>query len=75
MTRKDYELIAWTIKTTMISPEARAEAAHAFAVTLRSTNARFDVDRFLSACIWKRSEKWFIGHDKDWYYTDKIVEI
>lgn len=55
MSKKDYELIAKTIRefynmqdinhTSDVEP-----LAHYFAVALADTNERFDVDRFLKAC-------------------------
>lgn len=48
MTRKDFELIASTIRT--LTPAAHAEAAQAFADKLAGTNAGFNRDRFLRAC-------------------------
>lgn len=54
MTRKDFQLIAATIKDMpTFAPSlrtAQASAARAFADTLASTNAHFDRARFLSAC-------------------------
>ena len=46
MSRKDFELIATTIK----SLPNRDQNAVAFADALRSTNPLFDRDRFLRAC-------------------------
>jgi hypothetical protein len=49
MTRKDFELIAYVIRYTNISAEARATIAKDMAVNLRGTNPRFDADRFIAA--------------------------
>ena len=50
MTRKDFELIARTIKT--LGPEVRELTAKEFADALEkhSGNANFDKERFLKAC-------------------------
>lgn len=51
MTRKDFELIARTIKREYASEEvARIRVATTFARALEGTNAGFDVVRFLKAC-------------------------
>jgi hypothetical protein len=50
MTRKDFVLIAATIKALGISPEDRKRVAEDFAYTLRATNPNFKRDRFLAAC-------------------------
>lgn len=48
MTRKDFELIARTIKQ---QPEnIRRAIAESFAVALQGTNANFDRAKFLKAC-------------------------
>lgn len=57
MTRKDYELIAETLRTAKPLSDASGEV-HAFwgrtcdmfAITLSETNPRFDRMRFLKAC-------------------------
>ena len=48
MSRKDFELIARTISA--LSPQAKAEAAFAFADALRGSNSNFDRQRFITAC-------------------------
>jgi hypothetical protein len=50
MSRKDFVLIAATIKALAISPEDRKRVAEDFAYTLRTTNANFKRERFLAAC-------------------------
>lgn len=50
MTRKDYELIAATIRRCDISYADTDEVARTFAADLAQTNPRFDPDRFLEAC-------------------------
>lgn len=65
MTRKDYELIAATIAYRMDSLTARREAAYAFADQLRSTNHRFDPQRFLNACL-REGEEWYINDGREW---------
>ena len=62
MTRKDYELIAETINNTfggMVSPtqelrwrerEVKDALVSEFARALRTTNPRFDGQRFIDAC-------------------------
>lgn len=61
MTKKDFELIAQTIKA-LVAPsfeensqglfdaEARGFVAWRFAEALRATNPRFNAERFLKAC-------------------------
>lgn len=49
MTRKDFELIARTIKLLPDGP-ARRETARLFADALTNTNPRFNRLRFLHAC-------------------------
>lgn len=48
MTRRDFELITKTIRD--LPPPARPLVAWRFAEALRSTNPRFDAERFLKAC-------------------------
>lgn len=50
MTRQDFELIAHAIKEAKIDEEARAAVARSFAMDLSQTNARFNKDRFYTAC-------------------------
>jgi hypothetical protein len=50
MSRKDFVLIAATIKALAISPEDRKRVAGDFAYTLRTTNSNFKRERFLTAC-------------------------
>jgi hypothetical protein len=50
MSRKDFVLIAATIKALAISPEDRKRVAEDFAYTLRTTNPNFNRTRFLTAC-------------------------
>jgi hypothetical protein len=49
VTKKDFQLIADTIRYNL-GPPCRERAAEAFADALRSTNPRFDRERFLRAC-------------------------
>lgn len=49
MTRKDFELIASTIRG--FEPFVRLHIADEFATALASTNPRFDRARFLAACV------------------------
>jgi len=49
MTRKDFELIARTIRELPLSAVSRRKVAVAFADELRSTNSNFDRDRFIKA--------------------------
>lgn len=49
MTRKDFVLIAETIRFSDLDVTARATMAREFADSLRRTNARFDTDRFIAA--------------------------
>jgi hypothetical protein len=55
MTKRDYELIAETIRRAdagLGDPAAqRYRMAHAFAAALAGTNSRFDRSRFLAACM------------------------
>jgi hypothetical protein len=57
VTRKDYELIARTIRELPEAPEVRARVAAEFAIVLKieggydlNGNRRFKSDRFLAAC-------------------------
>ncbi len=50
MTRKDFQLIADTIKASDLGPTDRLSLARDFADALRSTNPQFDRARFLAAC-------------------------
>ncbi len=50
MTRKDYELIAQTIRNSILPTGAQAAIAGNLAVALRATNPRFDSERFVKAC-------------------------
>lgn len=45
MTRKDFILIAETVK--VLSPEVRKPVAHVFAERLAKTHAHFDREKFL----------------------------
>ncbi len=49
MTRKDFILIAETIRFSMLSPENRKQLAADFADSLRGTNSNFDKERFIEA--------------------------
>jgi hypothetical protein len=49
MTKKDYELIASTVRA-LADPFVRGVVARAFARTLPATNPRFNSLRFLEAC-------------------------
>jgi hypothetical protein len=53
MTRKDYELIASTIKGAIAVHGGNATAyaiIHNLSISLRSTNPAFDRERFIKAC-------------------------
>lgn len=53
MTRKDFELIARTIRELPldhIASEQRRLIAYSFAGHLAATNDQFDKDRFIAAC-------------------------
>ena len=50
MTKKDYELIAGTIRDMPVR-KIRREMAEAFATNLYATNPRFDRARFIAACM------------------------
>lgn len=62
MTRRDYELIASTIRSTfqtMVAPtqelgwrdrEIKCAIVHDLAMALIETNPRFDASRFMAAC-------------------------
>lgn len=56
MSRKDFELIAATIRNygpiadSTAKDNRRAGMARAFAKALSATNPRFDSDRFIKAC-------------------------
>lgn len=55
MTKKDFELIAATIKaqravSLFATPDALDALARDFADALRATNKQFNRDRFLRAC-------------------------
>jgi hypothetical protein len=53
MSKKDFELIAQTIKSLRLEPACESNTldavAREFAHNLRTTNSRFNVDRFLRA--------------------------
>jgi len=54
MTRKDFQLIADVLKASGTSPMNRCvikDVAMNFAVELQKTNPRFDVQRFVKACM------------------------
>ena len=50
MTRKDYIKIANILKTTDLPAHNRASLAVSFASVCKEDNARFDINRFLTAC-------------------------
>lgn len=55
MTRRDYTLIADTIRNLQIDgkaidPDAARDIAKQFAFALKRTSARFDADRFVLSC-------------------------
>jgi len=53
MTRKDYELIAMTIRDRLflqLTEQQRMDVAKGFADTLASTNPCFNRERFIRAC-------------------------
>jgi hypothetical protein len=51
MSRKDFNLIAETIRFLPLDSDMRARVANAFADSLRGTNARFDRNRFIAASM------------------------
>ena len=57
MTRKDFELIAETIRNLSVTTDPlladaiRSTVADQFADALASTNPRFDRGRFIRACV------------------------
>ncbi len=53
MTRKDFQMIADVVSSTLatVTPEARQCLALDFAAQLGKTNARFDQVRFVKACL------------------------
>ena len=51
MTRKDFVLIAQTIKWARVSATERQLIAEDFARSLSSTNESFDASRFIRACV------------------------
>tara|TARA_B100000131_G_C17857785_1_gene508708 strand:- start:310 stop:519 length:210 start_codon:yes stop_codon:yes gene_type:complete len=53
MTRKDFQLIADVVASTMsvVKPEARQCLALDFANALTATNPRFNVSQFVKACL------------------------
>ena len=51
MTRKDYELIAATIRASRVTGEAFQAIALAFADKLAEGNPRFNRAQFLAACV------------------------
>ena len=53
MTRKDFQLIADVVASTLatVKPEARQCLALDFAAALADTNPRFDQSRFVKACL------------------------
>ena len=55
MSRKDYVLIAQTIKDTfhenMENHDALAEFAGKLAARLKQNNSKFDTNRFINACF------------------------
>lgn len=56
MTAKDFRLIAETIYNLHIPADERRVVTVEFADSLARTNARFDRDRFIAACLGKDSE-------------------
>lgn len=50
MTRKDFVLIAATVRRLQISDECRTQAAREFALVLSAGNPRFEFERFMVAC-------------------------
>lgn len=53
MTRKDFQMIADVVSSTLatVTPEARQCLALDFAAQLGKTNTRFDQVRFVKACL------------------------
>jgi hypothetical protein len=60
VTRKDFVMIATVINNAMhaqdITVQQAEDLADDFAIRLRSTNPRFDRERFIAACV-KRNSK------------------
>lgn len=56
MTKKDFVLIAKSIKSLDLDPIARRSAAEVFADNLMDTNPNFDRSRFIAACL-RKGEK------------------
>lgn len=65
MTRRDYEMIAATIAYGMDGFLERSSAALAFADQLCRLNARFDRERFLTACL-RQDEEWYKSDGRIW---------
>jgi len=57
MTRKDFNLIAKTIRILDVDAATRAHIANVFAASLSTTNPRFDRDRFVAATVSKNPIK------------------
>lgn len=51
MTRKDFELIALTIRSHTDSEAERFNLGESFSATLSDANPAFDKDRFMAACL------------------------
>ena len=54
MTRKDFELIATTIKNLDLSPREREMVAEKFATALAGTNAGFKPELFIARSLGER---------------------
>lgn len=50
MTKKDFKLIAQTVRSLPFAFQVKKEIAEAFAATLTTTNSLFDRHRFVEAC-------------------------
>jgi len=51
MTRKDFNLIAKTIRLLDVDAATRAHVARVFAASLSTTNPGFDRERFVAATV------------------------
>lgn len=51
MTRKDYESVAQIIRSTGLTPDARAALVTKFSTMFGADNPRFDWARFATACV------------------------
>jgi hypothetical protein len=72
MTRKDYETIAWTIRTSLLDQAARTKIVWEFATALGQSNPRFDEVIFARACI-ESWEEWYASDGRVWI-GDKCID-